>query len=80
MKGYPNNHCELYWRSVEDEIPEVDKHVLVMTDYGDVDIGFLKGNENDGYAFYDPYLDCSFLSLELIVKAWMPLPTEVFDE
>ena len=80
MNGFPNNHCELYWHSLDDDLPPIREKVLIISGSGRVNIGILKGHEDLGYTFWHPFLECTWLYLGFITVAWMPMPTGVLDE
>ena len=79
MNGYPNNHCDLCWHSVDDgDLPEIDKYVLLhFTNFTLPIIGRYYGNDDDGFAFYDGDDDLPLVKVGLFVDAWMPLPESV---
>ena len=64
------------WRSVEDELPEVDKDVLVGMGCGEFGVAWLSALSNGTCKWYSTD---DTLSLDNI-KYWMPIPEPPKDE
>ena len=80
MKGFPNNHCDLCWHDVDEELPPVRENILlhfINVDIPTVLMGYMDGDDENGYAFYDA-TDELFLTRDMFVDAWMPMPEGVF--
>ena len=77
---YVERNTDEKWIRIEDKMPPTELPVLVSFVAHTVsDIGYVKGSDEDGWTFYSAYDNEPYLSHDLFVNAWMPLP-ECLDE